>query len=66
MVEWTGRVEPSIPPKKEANEHELLKQKLEIAIKALDEIYDGYLRGEREMEACASVGLMDIKDLDGK
>ena len=49
-----------------ANEHELLKQKLEIAVKALDEISDGYLRGEREMEARASVALMDIKDLDGK
>ena len=49
-----------------ANEHELLKQKLEVAVKALDEISDGYLRGEREMEARASVALMDIKDLDGK
>ena len=49
-----------------ANKHELLKQKLEIAIKALDEISDEYLRGEHEMEARASVALMDIKDLDGK
>ena len=49
-----------------ANENTLLKQKLEIAIKALDEISDGYLRGEREMEAHASVALMDIKDLGDK
>ena len=49
-----------------ANEHELLKQKLEVAVKALDEISDGYLGGEREMEARASVALMDIKDLGGK
>ena len=49
-----------------ANENTLLKQKLEIAIKALEDISDGYLRGEREMEARASVALMDIKDLGDK
>lgn len=49
-----------------ANENALLKRKLEIAIKALDEISDGYLRGEREMEARASVALIDIKAGDAK